>query len=110
MSAADDRRPSDVVVELPPALAILVRTLKEIRAEKADVLERERAIAENIKAALGEQGTVATVDGRTVATWRWDSRPRVTFDKAGLAADYPELAEKYAKVGSPARKFLLTED
>ncbi|AXC38123.1 hypothetical protein SEA_MULCH_45 [Gordonia phage Mulch] len=106
MGAGNEIRPTDVVVELPPALAAVALALRAVRVEKAEVAERERALVENLQAALGENGTVGTVDGHPVVTWREHATNRL--DSKALRADNPELADKYMKAGS-SRRFEVVE-
>lgn len=106
MGAGNEIRPTDVVVELPPALAAVAAALSAVRVEKAEIVERERALTENLQAALGENGTVGTVNGHPVITWREHATNRL--DTKSLRADNPELADKYMKSGT-SRRFEVVE-
>jgi hypothetical protein len=88
-------------IELPADASRWVRQLQQARAmakmAKLDEDEAKDALARALGGA--DEGTV---DGQTVVTWREQSG-RAGFDKAGFAADYPALLEKYTTVGKPFR-------
>lgn len=101
--------PQDVVVDLTP-IAGVIATLNEIRLEKAKFEDREKELTELVKAKLGSEGTVGQVNGETVVTFRPNSKPNRSFNKAAFQADHPEMFrvyEKYVVDTDPSRPFVL---
>lgn len=104
-AAAAGDRPADVTRDLSD-LRYEFEALARIRAQQAELDEHEKHLAEKIKAALGDLGTVGTVDGRVVVTWR--EHTRTSFDSRSFKADQPELADKYSKT-TTVRQFKIAE-
>ena len=105
MTAAAGDRPADVTRDLSD-LRYEFDALARIRAQKADLEEHEKHLTDKIKAALGDLGTVGTVDGKVAVTWR--EHTRSSFDSRAFKADQPELADKYTKT-STVRQFKIAE-
>lgn len=97
--------PQDVIVDLTGIKPVL-DALADLRVRKAELEEQERALTEIVKNALGSEGTVGTVGGKTIATFRETSRR--TFDSKAFRADVgDEVADKYMRT-STVRTFRLT--
>ena len=97
--------PQDVVVDLS-GIKPVVDALADLRVRKAEIDEQERNLTEIVKNALGSEGTVGQVDGKTIATFRETTRR--TFDSKAFRADVGDhVADKYMKT-STVRTFRLT--
>ncbi|WP_411815530.1 hypothetical protein [Gordonia sp. SND2] len=92
-----DQTPTDMAVALD-GIAPLIDSLDQIAIREAELAEAKRTLTEQIKAALGDRGTVGTVDGKVRVTWR--EHTRRSIDQKALRADYPEIAEKVEKVST----------
>lgn len=77
--------------------------LRHIRSELASYKELEDQLKAEICEAMGEADT-ATIGGRTVATWK--SQTRDTFDTKAFRAAHPELASQFTKQTN-TRSFLM---
>lgn len=97
---ADNNVTTDVVVPLDDISGV-VYALHQARADEAAAKERRAALEDAIKARLGELGTVGTIDGKEVVTYRENTT--TTFDKKGMRADHPELLGKYEKTAITRR-------
>ena len=108
------------VPPLPSTLAevnaIETRTAEsELSGEAFDILERitvlnsdiqtQSAERDALKVALGQYVGAAdtlTFEGRKVATWK-SQKGRMGFDKAGFAAEHPDLLAEFTVQGAPFR-------
>lgn len=97
---SDEARPDDVPVLLDDIEGV-VAALHQARLDEAAAKDRRTALEDAIKSRMGD-GTVGTVGGREVVTWREHTTTRV--DVAALRRDNPEVAEKYEKT-SITRRF-----
>jgi predicted phage-related endonuclease len=93
----------------------------DLSEEAFDVLERITVLNSDIE-AMGQErdalkvalaqytGTADTLthQGVKVATWR-QQKGRVGFDKAGFAADHPDLLTQYTTIGAPFRVLRRTQ-
>ena len=80
--------------------------LRHIRSELASYKELEEQLKAEICEAMGEADT-ATIGGRTVATWK--SQTRDTFDTKAFRVAHPELATQFTKQTN-TRTFLMKGD
>ncbi|TWS20813.1 hypothetical protein FK529_05685 [Tsukamurella asaccharolytica] len=106
MSAAD-LQPQDVVRTLDH-IAGLFTSLDAVQADISALQDAERGLKEQIKAALGEEGTVGTIGGKVVVTYR-PSAPASQLDGKALRADHPELFDKYLVEKRPSRPFKVLD-
>ena len=87
----------------------------ELSGEAFDILERitvlnsdiqtQSAERDALKVALGQYVGAAdtlTFEGRKVATWK-SQKGRMGFDKAGFAAEHPDLLAEFTVQGAPFR-------
>lgn len=77
--------------------------LRHVRSELASYKELEDKLKAEICEAMGDADT-ATISGRTVATWK--SQTRETFDSKAFRIAHPELATQFTKQTN-TRTFLL---
>lgn len=80
--------------------------LRHVRNELASYKELEDKLKAEICEAMGDADT-ATVGGRTVATWK--SQTRDTFDTKAFRVAHPELATQFTKQTN-TRTFLMKGD
>lgn len=106
MSAADIQ-PQDVVRPLDH-IAGLFTSLDAVQSDIAALQEAERSLKEQIKAELGDEGTVGTIGGRAVVTFR-PSAPGSQLDGKALRADHPELYDKYLIEKRASRPFKVLD-
>lgn len=103
MTSIDDT--TDVPIALDSIGGVL-DSLDQIRVQKAELAEHERALLELIKDQMGDNGTVGTVAGKVRVTWR--GHTRTTIDTKALRADHPEIADKVSKT-SIVRRFQIVD-
>ena len=94
---------SNTTVELPSQIGDKLSQLRHVRSELASYREMEDKLKAEICELIGEADT-ATIDGRTVATWK--SQNRETFDVKAFKVAYPELANQFTKQVT-TRTFLI---
>ena len=96
---------SNSTVELPSEIGDKIAQLRHVRNELASYREMEDKLKAEICELIGEADT-ATIGGRTVATWK--SQTRETFDAKAFRVAYPELAQQFTKQVN-TRTFLIKE-
>jgi putative phage-type endonuclease len=85
-------------------------TLERITVLNSDITAQDEE-RKALKVALAQYtGTADTLtyQGRKVATWR-QQKGRVGFDKAGLAAEHPDILAKFTVQGEPFRVLRTTK-
>ncbi len=91
------------IVDLESDMAEKFDRLRHIRSELASYKQLEDELKAEICEALGEYDT-ACIDGRTVATWK--TQTRESFDAKAFRLAHPDLAKQFTKQ-STTRTFLL---
>lgn len=81
------------------------RELSYVRAQIADLKEKEKTLVASVQAEMKESETLK-YNGLVIATWK-SSKPRASFDSDAFKAAMPDLYNQYLKVGKPTRRFLL---
>ena len=93
-SIAND--PAAAVYEAIKAMKQKVETLKDFIEEGENVL----------KAYMGEDTTLVSLDGRKLATWNWINGA-VTIDRKALETHFNDIFQVVKKVGEKTRRFTL---
>lgn len=85
-------------------------TLERITVLNSDIAaqEEERDALKVVLAKYVGAADVLKYDGEKVATWK-QQKGRTGFDKAGFAADHPDLLAKYTTIGEPFRVLRRTK-
>lgn len=95
---ADKRWPisKDIQLETDVPTVVALEKLKDLKG-KIKALETEAEAHElTVKKFLGEADCLIDTTGKTLATWRMQSRE--TLDMKALTADHPEIAAEYKRV------------
>ena len=74
---------------------------------KADEAERD-TLMDALKLAMLDGDALVGRDGTKLATWK-TGKPRRVLDSARMAAEHPEIAEKYYRETPGNRSFLVKE-
>lgn len=119
----------NVLAEVPPPVSTLAEvndiatdgTETELSESAFDTLERITVLNSDIQAQEAERdalkvalaqftGTadVLTFEGRRVATWK-QQKGRMGFDRAGFAAEHPDLLAQFIVQGAPFRVLRRTK-
>lgn len=94
-------------VEADDDTVYAIETLRDLKAEAKQIADEIAAHENILRARFGEATVlVALGGGTTLATWK--PQDRTTVDVHALAADYPDLAEKYTRT-STSRVLRLTK-
>ncbi len=96
---------TDDVVASADIAAVVARS-KRIRAAIKRLKTMHDILDAQAMSVMGEATTLLDVDRRKLVTWN-QTKGRVTFDRAALGRDHPELLDKYTKTGNPGRSFLI---
>jgi len=84
-----------------------IDALRSIRSRIKILEADEEQLKGNIIITLGDRDdTVVNASGETLATYRM-AKGKTSFDAKALAADCPDIYQKYLKSCEPSRRFLL---
>lgn len=86
-------------------LAPVVEELGGVKAAMKELEGHKDTLENRIKAYLGSY-TIGTIDGKPAATWKSSKSSRI--DTKALAAELPDVAEKF-RVETESRRFLITK-
>lgn len=94
-------------IDLDPTVAAWLEAARTAKAEIARLTQiYDRAVG-HVKQAMGEAAE-GRVGGRPAVSWAW-SKPGAYIDRKALAADHPDIAEKYTLRKQPARPFKIMD-
>ncbi len=82
------------------------KRLAELKAQAKELETQAGECEELIKMAMGENDTLISEQGITLATWR-SAKPSQKFDAKAFKSENPELAEKYTTEVPGTRRFLI---
>lgn len=83
-----------IQLEASSNVAAIHGELRIVTRDKKALEDREKALKEQIKSAMGDAATL-TFDGRKIATWK--NQSRTSFNSKGFKVDHPNLFEQYQK-------------
>lgn len=108
MAEYNETRPDGTEAELNE---VAFEALERITVLSSDIQAQE-AEREALKVALAQFVGPADIllhEGRKVATWK-QQKGRIGFDKAGFAAEHPDLLARFTTRGAPFRVLRRTPD
>jgi len=83
-----------------------VRWLKEVRAKKKEVDEREESLKMAIMEFMKDSDTLLNIGGDPIATWKTGKATK-RLDLKALQIEQPEIYLKYLKEGESQRRLLI---
>lgn len=83
-----------VTLEASDNIVAVHKELRIVTADKKALDDREKALKQEIKSAMGDAATLS-YDGRKIATWKNQSRS--SFNSKGFANDHPQMHSQYLK-------------
>jgi predicted phage-related endonuclease len=89
------------IVELPVNATNWLTSLEMAREMKADA-EKQEKLAKDELARLLQDADVGTLNGISVVSWK-ETAGRASLDVKAFKADYPEMHDKYTKLGASYR-------
>jgi len=98
-STEDLKTASRSVEEACSTLSVIKANIKALEAQ-------EEALQTLITGYMGECGGLATIDGRTLATWK-SAKASVKFDSKLFQEAMPDIYEQFKRPVPGSRRFLL---
>lgn len=83
-----------------------VRALKNIKAKIDELSEQEELLKFAVQSFMGDAGSLVTVSGDTLATWK-SAKASKKFDAKAFQKALPETYEKFVSEQPGSRRFLL---
>lgn len=97
---------TDEIAVATQAVETGIAALKEYKAKIKQLEDEAEKIDVAIRGYMGTRGSIVSVDGRTLATWR-NAKPSMKFNQELFRQAMPDIYEKFVTETPGSRRFLL---